>query len=134
MPVHIAHNTTWESGMSTSIHLGLEVMERMYPDLAAVVILVCDQPWLDSSLLDAMIRLYRADSQPIVAAEYQGIAGVPVLFDRFFLQLFTISGEIRAPGKSCGCIRVRSRRYLFRGGKRILIRLRIMPNGSAKNL
>lgn len=79
-------NEEWQTGMSSSIKSGLAELLRIEPELAAVVIALCDQPHVTSTNIDQLIAAFRSSSAPIVAAEYAGIIGVPALFGRVYFE------------------------------------------------
>ena len=82
LPIQIVENQQWEEGMSTSIRVGLEALLAMNPNLDAVAIALCDQPFVSSQMLDRIVEAYRFTGKPIIACEYSGTLGVPVLFSR----------------------------------------------------
>src|SRR5690606_27535985 len=45
------------------------------------IVLVCDQPLLTADHLNNLIDKYRNTGAAVVASQYSGILGVPVLFD-----------------------------------------------------
>ncbi|PJJ59623.1 nucleotidyltransferase family protein [Hymenobacter chitinivorans] len=69
----------WEQGMGASLHCGLSALETASP-LLSVTILLCDQPHVTPELLRQLHATHTATGQPIVATEYDGVRGVPVLF------------------------------------------------------
>ncbi len=81
-PIEIVQNDQWPSGMGSSIVAGVRRLQEMGADSAAVAMLVADQPLVTSGHLAAMRRLLHTGGSPIVAAQYNGIAGVPALFKR----------------------------------------------------
>ncbi|HET6976466.1 MAG TPA: nucleotidyltransferase family protein [Pyrinomonadaceae bacterium] len=76
MPVSIVENSDWESGMSTSIRIGLAEVS----DNDATLIMLCDQPFVTAAVLDNLIETYHKTGMPIVASDYGPIRGVPALF------------------------------------------------------
>lgn len=88
----IVHNHLWDEGMASSIRSGIRhMMNRSYE---AVIILVCDQPFVTSSLLEQLVHRFRKDQHHIVAAEYDGIPGTPALFHRsLFEELMQLKGD-----------------------------------------
>src|SRR4028119_223468 len=82
LPVQIIENQQWAEGMSSSIRVGLEALNAMNQNLDAVAIALCDQPFVSSQLLDRIVEAYRFTGKPIIACEYSGTLGVPVLFSR----------------------------------------------------
>ncbi len=82
LPIQIVENQQWAEGMSTSIRVGLEALLAMNPNLEAVAIALCDQPFVSFPILDRIVEAYRVTGKPIIASEYSGTLGVPVLFNR----------------------------------------------------
>jgi molybdenum cofactor cytidylyltransferase len=78
----ICINYAWAEGMSSSLKAGLGMLQRIESELDAVVITLCDQPHVNTSLIDRLTEKFRAMRVPVVAAEYAGTAGVPALFSR----------------------------------------------------
>jgi molybdenum cofactor cytidylyltransferase len=94
LPVIIALNPAWESGMASSIRAGLGAAAADAPGLDAVVILLCDQPLITAAMLDRLVAVHRAEGRGIVAAEYGEAAGVPALFGRnYFPGLGALEGD-----------------------------------------
>lgn len=94
LPLTVIDNPMWHEGMSSSVKMGLAGLYMTYKDVDAVIMLVCDQPYLSVSLLERMIDVYRTKKPPIVACKYGEEVGVPALFDRkLFEELLTLSGD-----------------------------------------
>ena len=71
----------WEKGMGSSLKVGLEFVLKYYPEMQAIIALVGDQPLLTANHLNKLIDKYKTSKSPIVASAYNGILGVPALFD-----------------------------------------------------
>jgi len=81
-------------GMATSIHSGIKYLETQHADIETVIITVCDQPFITSSLLQEMITHYRETKLSIVACKYDDIVGTPVLFHKtMFKALYGLNGD-----------------------------------------
>jgi molybdenum cofactor cytidylyltransferase len=80
LPVQIVENQQWTEGMSSSIRVCLEALNTVNQDLEAVAIALCDQPFVSSQTLDRIVEAYHFTGKPIIASEYAGTLGVPVLF------------------------------------------------------
>jgi molybdenum cofactor cytidylyltransferase len=80
LPVQIVENQQWAEGMSSSIRVGLEALLGVNQNLEAVAIALCDQPFVSSQTLDRIVEAYHFTGKPIIASEYAGTLGVPVLF------------------------------------------------------
>ena len=90
-------NDEWEAGISTSLRKGLTKLMESDPDLAAVVIMLSDQPFVNRKTVRSLIETYHASGKPIVASEYDGVLGVPALFDReVFDELLELEGDAGA--------------------------------------
>lgn len=97
LAVHIVKNQQWAEGMGTSIAAGMTALTTINPDLDAVVIVLCDQPFVSSSLLNQLVASYRATQSPIIASAYANTVGVPALFDRsLFKELVTMNVNVGA--------------------------------------
>ena len=78
LPVRIVHNELWADGQSTSVRKAVESL----PDgRGAVMFLLADQPFVDSTLINALIDTYRQTAASIVAPVWRQRRGNPVLFD-----------------------------------------------------
>ena len=78
----VVENQDWQLGLGTSIRCGLRHLRASVPDLEAVVIIACDQPFVDASTIDALLAEWKRSGKPIVASSYAGTLGIPALFDR----------------------------------------------------
>ena len=86
-------NSDWQQGMSSSMQAGLRfLMEKEVID--QVLLMLCDQPFVDASLLDELITAKETSGKGIVAAAYSNTLGVPALFDkRYFEELLQLTGS-----------------------------------------
>jgi molybdenum cofactor cytidylyltransferase len=75
----IIENGEWRRGVGTSIRRGLEQLPNF---VEAAVLLACDQPYLDASIVSQLIAALAETGKPIVASSYADTLGVPALFDR----------------------------------------------------
>jgi molybdenum cofactor cytidylyltransferase len=75
----IIENEEWRRGIGTSIRRGVEQLPNF---VEAVVLLTCDQPYLDASIVSQLIAALAETGKPIVASSYADTLGVPALFDR----------------------------------------------------
>jgi molybdenum cofactor cytidylyltransferase len=114
--VSIVENEEWRRGIGSSIRAGvLHLINRVSrihnkegrlpnprtavgkpPLLEAVVILVCDQPFVDSRVIAGLIALQDKTGTPIVASAYLDTLGVPALFGH------TCFGELLQLGDDSG--------------------------------
>jgi molybdenum cofactor cytidylyltransferase len=66
--------------MGASLKTGLAALEKIGPALHSVLVMLCDQPFVTSVLLQQLLIAHNTTDQPIVAAQYGEVRGVPVLF------------------------------------------------------
>ena len=78
----IVQNPDWRRGLGTSIRCGLQSLLASGPDLDAVVIVACDQPFVESGTIAALIAEQEKSAKPMVASRYAKTLGIPALFDR----------------------------------------------------
>lgn len=94
LAVNTCINEKWQTGMSSSIKAGLQKLLTIEPELAAVMITLCDQPHVTAHHIDLFAAEFRRSGTAIVAAEYGGTFGVPALFSReMFDQLMQLEGD-----------------------------------------
>jgi molybdenum cofactor cytidylyltransferase len=66
-------------------------------DLDAVVLLVCDQPFVDAKAITRLIARRDGTKKSIVASRYSQTLGVPALFERsYFNELLALGDEVGA--------------------------------------
>lgn len=92
--VHTVVNPNWPAGMGGSIRTGLQHLQRVAPQVSNALLLLCDQPFITSSLLEEMITLKNTSGKAIVACTYGDATGTPALFGQsFFPQLLALNGQ-----------------------------------------
>ncbi|RDV14957.1 nucleotidyltransferase family protein [Pontibacter diazotrophicus] len=88
------HNPEWQEGMASSIRLGLDKLMAVEPEVSDVILMVCDQPFVDAALLDKLIQTKQESGKGIVACAYGNTLGTPALFDKaYFTELMALSGK-----------------------------------------
>jgi molybdenum cofactor cytidylyltransferase len=80
MPVRLSFtiNEGYMSGMLSSVQAGFRALPK---DAKAAVVMLGDQPFLPSAVVDAVIAAYRESGKGIVIPAFQGRRGHPVLVD-----------------------------------------------------
>ena len=92
--VDIIFNAAWEEGMASGIVTGLSEILSAHPDVVAVIIAVCDQPFISSALLSQLVSTHDVSGKGIIASAYANSVGTPVLFGRsYFEQLLALCGS-----------------------------------------
>lgn len=90
--IRVVLNQDFGKGMGTSLARGIGAVES---DAALVVL--ADQPFVETATLDRLIGAYRAKNPQIVIPLFRGFRGNPVLLDR------SVFPEIRGLDGDIGC-------------------------------
>lgn len=92
--VTVVNNNEWQEGIASSIRHGINSVNA---DVEGVLLMVCDQPYVDASVLQSIITAHERTGKPIVACQYRDTAGTPVFFHRsFFDRLTDLQGDTGA--------------------------------------
>lgn len=94
LPVRAVENKEWAEGINSSIRAGIEAL-NVVGTIEAVVVTLCDQPFVTGENINELVAEYRRTSAALVVAEYDGTLGVPALFAR---ELFGELKHLRAGG------------------------------------
>ena len=93
-PVGLVYNPHWKTGMASGIVAGLVKVLDGAPDLQAVVVAVCDQPYISAELFRSLVSAHAGSGKGIVACTYAETLGTPVLFgEPYFTELAALSGD-----------------------------------------
>jgi molybdenum cofactor cytidylyltransferase len=87
----VVDNGAWRTGMASSLRRGLAALP---PDCAASLLLLVDQPAIDVEALHELARVARTRPGKLVAALYNGHAGVPAIIPRrYWRELRKLRGD-----------------------------------------
>lgn len=87
-------NEDYAAGQASSLIAGLRALPE---ELHAAIVLLGDQPGVDSTVIDRVIARWRESGASIVASTWQGERGNPVLFSRsLFPEICQLSGDTGA--------------------------------------
>jgi molybdenum cofactor cytidylyltransferase len=93
LDVQEVFNAGWETGMASSVRAGIQGLVSMDTDVAAAVLLLCDQPHVTSDLISSLLAAHRATGSSVIASAYGESFGVPALFSRtLFRELMQLEG------------------------------------------
>ena len=79
-PVEIVENIAWEIGLGKSIAVGTSAVLKNEPETEGILILLSDQPGVDSLYLEKMISTFEDRPGTIIVSDYSGFYGVPAIF------------------------------------------------------
>lgn len=86
-------NPNWKEGMSSTLIKGLEYLQKINP-VDQVIIMLCDQPFVDAKLINKLIATQAKTGKGIIASGYSKTFGVPILFGKaYFEELMSLTGD-----------------------------------------
>jgi molybdenum cofactor cytidylyltransferase len=92
--VEIIFNKDWEQGIASGIVIGLKKAIALNNELEKVIIAVCDQPFVSSSLFQQLFEKQNKSVTHIVASAYADTIGTPALFtEKYFDALMGLTGD-----------------------------------------
>jgi molybdenum cofactor cytidylyltransferase len=83
--IPVIHNPEWEKGMASTMQKGLQYLTK-FKKLDQVILVLCDQPFVHSGILDSLIELQESTGKGIVACKYADTLGVPALFTQQYFE------------------------------------------------
>lgn len=95
--VKLVYNKNWEKGMASGIVAGVYAICQLDNNVEKIIIAVCDQPYVNSSLFNQLDQVQQETGKLIVASAYANTIGTPVLFTRrYFGKLLGLKGDTGA--------------------------------------
>ena len=95
--VHWVYNNAYESGMGTSVASAINALKSSTVAYDGILIMLCDQPYIDSTYLDHLIQTFNRNENLIVATSYTSKNGVPAIFTKeYFQELSGLRADIGA--------------------------------------
>jgi molybdenum cofactor cytidylyltransferase len=95
--IHAVRNDDWHTGIASSICCGINNLLEIDPSSNAAILMVCDQPHINASLLHDLQNTQKSTGKMIVASKYADTNGIPALFHKnLFDILLKLSGDTGA--------------------------------------
>lgn len=95
--VNCVINHEWEEGMASSIRLGTEHIIQNDPLVDGIMVVVCDQPYINAGHIKALLEEQHKTGKSIVACYYADVLGTPALFHKsMFGALMSLKGDVGA--------------------------------------
>jgi len=114
-PVQVLKNESWKEGMSSSIKLAIQTLENQ--NINGVLFLLADQPEVDSSYIQTIIKDF-SEHQDLIVTKYPKSIGIPVVFGRsYFSELKNINTQSGAKSIIMGHlkhVKVKTPKHFFR--------------------
>lgn len=87
-------NEAYENGMSSSIQCGLTYLLSHFPQINMVLILLADQPKINTEHICSLLHKIRSSKYLMVCTAYSDTYGVPTVFRKeYFPELLALTGE-----------------------------------------
>ncbi|MCW3116993.1 MAG: MobA-like protein-like protein [Chitinophagaceae bacterium] len=87
-------NDACQEGIASSIRCGINALQKKYIACDGALLMVCDQPYITSALLNELINTQKQSLKPIAACTYENIIGTPAVFHKtFFPDLLSLKGD-----------------------------------------
>lgn len=91
--IKVVENMNWNEGLASSIRCGLSRVLETNPETEAVILILCDQPFLKVEILREIVTKYHSSGQAIVHCSYGDASGPPTLFHKsLFPYLMELKG------------------------------------------
>lgn len=91
LPMQVVYNEKWAEGMGGSIACGMAVLPETTD---AVLLLLCDQPFVSTVFLKNLVEKWRYSNSHFVASQYGGSFGPPAVFSKkMFPELAALTGQ-----------------------------------------
>jgi molybdenum cofactor cytidylyltransferase len=91
--IPVIHNPEWEKGMASTMQKGLQYLTK-FKKLDQVILVLCDQPFVHSGILDSLIEIQKSTGKGIVACKYADTLGVPALFtQQYFAEMMGLKSS-----------------------------------------
>lgn len=90
-------NTAWQEGIASSIRCGLTTLLEIQPSPQALILMLCDQPYTSTTLINSLFTTHHETGTPIIACSYANTFGPPALFHKsLFPELLQLKGDTGA--------------------------------------
>lgn len=93
----IIQNPNWEKGLGSSIVAGMDYFSSKELAYDAVLIMLADQPKIDTNYLNKMIGNWKGNQSKIITTQYKDRNGVPAIFEKkYFTELQKLNKDFGA--------------------------------------
>ena len=83
----VIYNEYWENGLGNSIACGMKYIKKSLPRINSVLIMLADQPLIDSNYLNEMIETHKLNPSKIISTSYKNQKkGVPAIFNKSYFE------------------------------------------------
>ncbi|OUU79712.1 MAG: hypothetical protein CBC38_04360 [Gammaproteobacteria bacterium TMED78] len=86
----IIYNKKWKEGIAESLKIG---RKNINSKAKAILILSCDQPFINKSHIFKLISSWKMNKNNIIAASYNNTFGIPIILPKKFFYLLNLTKE-----------------------------------------
>jgi len=92
--VTFVNNKNFETGLSSSIVSGIHYFKEDNRDFKGVMVLLADQPAIETTYLETMLTIFMKTKNQIIASNYGDFFGTPAIFPKkSFQDLLLLKGD-----------------------------------------
>lgn len=96
-PNSIIQNPNWENGLGSSIAAGMDYFLSKSLSYDAVLIMLADQPLMDTNYLNKMMGNWKGNPSKIITTQYKSRSGVPAILGKeYFPELQKLNKDFGA--------------------------------------
>lgn len=93
----VLQNPEWNNGLGNSLAFAVSEIDNNDKEYTSILVLLADQPLIDSDYLNALLNLFHASDKNIAATQYAKEVGVPAIFSaQYFKVLKTLNADFGA--------------------------------------
>jgi molybdenum cofactor cytidylyltransferase len=97
LSTQIVFHAEWANGIGSSLRTGVGALQNFALQPNAVVIAVCDQPYMNAEVIERLIDGWRQGGKAMAACQYRGAYGTPCCFaSSKFLELSQVPDDTGA--------------------------------------
>ncbi len=86
-------NKNWKLGLGSSISCGVQYVLSKWGSLNGILVMLADQPLIDTSYLNLMIDKFETSEKGIIATKYKSRVGVPAIFSQLYFKELAELGD-----------------------------------------
>lgn len=95
--VGVLTNSNWKNGLGSSLTYAVSAIENRSKKYSSVLVMLADQPLIDSDYLNQLLNLFKTSEKNIVATQHAYRVGVPAVFStQYFKELKSLNTDFGA--------------------------------------